>query len=382
VPSVIFAVGGSKRMVMPSEARVREMLATYASFALASNPVIIIGSGSSMGANISGMGQLASWLCSRIQTNGLSGPEADQWTAITQKLQAGIGLELALQSLGNHLSKSLTSQIVEQTWILIRSDERKPLLRIAAGDDVVGLIRLFDRFRRTTQPYLNVVTTNYDHLIEWSAARAHWYIWDGFDSGDLGYQLDSHEVSLRMQKRLGHKKQVVPLNIQHVRLYKPHGSLSWFRAPDGTIVRMPSIKPEDFAIAKEMGFSPLIVTPGLSKYFQTHEEPFSTVMKDFQEALDRCRALIFVGFGFNDLHIQARFLSHLQNATVPKVIVTRGLNDSFHEMVTKGTIRNFVAIEEKDNGSYMWSDKLPAGQLERTEAWTLRGLLNIAWGEE
>jgi len=112
-----------------------------------------------MAANVSGMEKLAIWLTENMALQHLPEAEQSQWTHIAKQLETGAGLEQALQSIGDNLSVSLTSRIINLTWNLIRADEYEPLLLVASRADVVGFIRLFQRFFESTQRYLNIVTT-------------------------------------------------------------------------------------------------------------------------------------------------------------------------------------------------------------------------------
>lgn len=85
-------------------------MASYAALALGRNPLFVVGSGSSMAANVSGMAKLAIWLTENMALQHLSEAEQSQWTHIAKHLETGAGLEQALQSIGDNLSVSLTSR--------------------------------------------------------------------------------------------------------------------------------------------------------------------------------------------------------------------------------------------------------------------------------
>ena len=74
-------------------------------------------------------------------------------------------------------------------------------------------------------------------------------------------------------------------------LYKLHGSVDWHRSSDG-IVRDPETK------------TPYLIYPRDEKFAQSFEQPFLEMMSRFQTALrEKDTALILVGFGFNDHHL-------------------------------------------------------------------------------
>lgn len=360
-----------------------ESLAKFVENTLSKNPLVMIGSGSSLGAGISGMGKLATWLINNVNVTSLNQSDIEEWETIKHRLIIeGMGLEQSLQSSGSRLSSSLTKEIVEKTWCCIANDERNSLINLSIGEDVIGMCRLFERLKHTTNNVVHIVTTNYDHLIEWSAAAAEWQVWDGFDNGTISRPLLSYDLSSRMSRVVLSSRYPSTAVVKHVRVYKPHGSLSWFKDERGNILRISNVTYSDYDYLKSRKLDPVIVTPGLTKYLETHFEPYNTVMAEMQSAIRRSSSLVFLGFGFNDEHIQASFISHLRNNDIPKVILARTLSDSFHKIRLEGQIRNYIAIEECGKHSRVYSDKFVDDEYPVFQLWSLKGLLNLAWGED
>ncbi|PZE21714.1 hypothetical protein [Paenibacillus xerothermodurans] len=109
-----------------------------------SNPVYIVGSGSSAGAGISGMGALADYLVKSVSLTHFAPAEADAWQEIVHRLvNENKGLEQALQESGDRISTMITNEIVQHTWRCISADECELLMRYAAGEDPIGFGRLF-----------------------------------------------------------------------------------------------------------------------------------------------------------------------------------------------------------------------------------------------
>lgn len=352
------------------------------------NPLFVVGSGSSCGGGISGMGALSEYLIENLNSQHFNEEELEKWTIFKQKIREGRGLEQVLQDLGD-VSKELTNAIVYETWKCIASDEISPMVKMLSGDDVIGFNRLFSKYADTTVDCINVITTNYDHLIEASAAISGWEIWDGFGNGVLSKPIESKIFNKRMRTLVGYHPRKSPMyeNIKHLKIYKPHGSLSWFKKADSTFFKVPGASVSYFELMKGSEILPVIVTPGIGKYLETHYEPYTNVMAEMKESIHSAKTMVIIGFGFNDEHIQASFQSVLRNSHVPKVIATRELSSNFHDMVQKNEINNFVAIEKHGDGSRVLSDKLPDVYPkvyidEKFESWSLKGLLNIIWGEQ
>ncbi|MBU5445378.1 SIR2 family protein [Paenibacillus sp. MSJ-34] len=363
----------------------REKYAEFAKEVLKLNPVFIVGSGSSAGAGISAMGDLAKFLVRHIDDRKFETEERKQWAFVKERLTADrMGLEEALQLAGNPLGKRLMGEIVRHTWRCISRDEQEVLPQFVSGGDPAGFVRLFRAFKHSTHHTVHIVTTNYDHLIEWSAAAMQWHVWDGFHEGPIGVMANSMDLNERMQRiyRTGRGRNYAVKTIQHLRIYKPHGSLSWFKLPNGTVKKVAGIGEGQIRSLGRAGIEPVIVTPGMGKYLETHFEPYYSVLAEMKHAIDHAKAMIFIGFGFNDIHIQGSWQRLLRNSAVPAIVLARSLSGSFRSMVERNDIANFIAIQADGAGSELISDKFQSAKIDEPALWTLKGLLSLAWGEE
>lgn len=357
----------------------------YVESVLSKNPLFVVGSGISCGGGISGMTALGKYLIGQIETHDFTEIELKQWYEFKDKIESGYGLEKALQELGE-VSAKLTNSIVYETWKCISTDEVSPTIKMIGGEDDLGFIRLFTKYASTTVDCINIITTNYDHLIEVSAAISNWEVWDGFGNGMLSESVESRIFNKKMRTIIGYQpRKTTPIfeNTKHIKIYKPHGSLSWFKKPDNSFVKVSGVSLEYINLLKEARIEPVIITPGIGKYLETHYEPYTNVMAEMKGSIHNANAMVILGFGFNDEHIQASFQSVLRNPVISKVIATMELTDTFHDMVAKKEINNFVAIEKHGIGSRVLSDQLSEDFIyEDIDCWSLKGLLNIIWGEE
>jgi hypothetical protein len=99
-------------------------------------------------------------------------------------------------------------------------------------------------------------------------------------------------------------------------------------------------------------------------------------------AIQLASAMVFVGFGFNDLHIQGRFEQKLQDPHVPKIILAKSLTEPLRLMIEAGKVVNYVAVEETTGGaSAVRSDSLEGGAVDHN-IWSLKGFISNAWGLE
>ncbi len=177
-------------------------------------------------------------------------------------------------------------------------------------------------------------------------------------------------------------KRTVTTHHPHLRIYKPHGSLSWFKYADGQIKKVQGVGNHLLPMLAKVQITPAIVTPGIGKYLETHRDPYNNVLSEMRHVMDNSKALVILGFGFNDLHIQGSFESALRNDSIPKLILTKGLSDNVKELIKSRKIKNYVAIQKENSGSQIISDKFVSFSTHEPEHWTLRVLLNQAWGVE
>lgn len=347
------------------------------------NPVFIVGSGLSAGAGISGMGELATYLIENVNTDKFGQEESKEWEQIkTRLINEEKGLEEALQDSGDAISKLLLKEIIQQTWCCISNDEQKLILEISNDKDPTGFLRYFKTFKNSNTDTIHIITTNYDHLIEWSASSSGWRIWDGFDEGTIGSLLSVSELNEQMKIVSIVGKRYITRRHQHIRIYKPHGSLSWFKFPDGQVKKVQGIGNHLLSRLRKVQITPTIVTPGIGKYLETHKEPYNIILSEMKQILGSSKALVFLGFGFNDLHIQGNFDSILRNDSIKKVILARKLSDNVKELIDSKKINNYIAVQKFEQGSQIISDVIEPFITEEPEHWTFKELLNQAWGAD
>jgi hypothetical protein len=143
--------------------------------------------------------------------------------------------------------------------------------------------------RRQDLPRTRVFTTNYDLCLELAAKEKRMPILDGFDL-ITPRTFDGRWFDYDFVRRS--TREGAPDYLESVfHLYKLHGSVDWHRSSDG-IFRDPETK------------TPYLIYPRDEKFAQSFEQPFLEMMSRFQTALrEKDTALILVGFGFNDHHL-------------------------------------------------------------------------------
>jgi hypothetical protein len=143
--------------------------------------------------------------------------------------------------------------------------------------------------RRQDLPRTRIFTTNYDLCIELAAKERRMPILDGFDL-ITPRTFDGRWFDYDFVRRS--TRDGAPDYLDSVfHLYKLHGSVDWDRSSDG-IIRDPETK------------KPYLIYPRDEKFALSFEQPFLEMMARFQMALrEKDTALLLIGFGFNDHHL-------------------------------------------------------------------------------
>lgn len=304
------------------------------------------------------MGALSDYLRAEMQTNGDAEEEA--WTLVRTALANGDHLEAALE--GKALPETLLSKIVRLTWQCVNQKDMA-LLKLAAsngGDFALG--RLMAGMFNSTQNEIHVVTTNYDRVAEYACNSMGVLFQTGFAPG----YVQKWESTGGVRFRHGTKASRV------VKIWKVHGSLDWFRTADERTVGLPvfDLPPDEY--------TPLIVTPGLNKYEKTYEDPFRTTINGADEALRSASAFLCLGFGFRDQHIHPKIIERCRERNTPIVVLARTLTDEAKDFLKHKAGKNYMGIEQSDEGSKIYSPENPEGmKVDVAELWSLPGFNNL-----
>jgi len=158
----------------------------------------------------------------------------------------------------------------------------------------------FDGIRRLTkfchEPHpkiMNVVSTNYDRILE--------YVW-GYFGLRFTDGFDHHELSEFDENKFQDK--------DIINLMKVHGSLDWFE-----------VDHEVRKLSTDFGYDPVMIPPGKNKYRTAHNSPYRELMQKSDDAIKKASSFLVVGFGFNDEHITP-LVSKKTQAGAPIVVVT------------------------------------------------------------
>jgi len=324
-----------------NEEAILSKVATTAQQCFQHHPVIILGSGASIVHGLRGMTDLAQYLINNLQTDYEE--EADSWLLIRNGLAHGDGLEETL--LSNAAPQSLVEKIVRLTWNAIMEDDLKLMERAAQGKEQFSLSSLLQGMFKSTHMEAHIVTPNYDRVAEYAADIAGFFHTSGFSHGIIRNRETNSSITLH---RGAHPERAI-------RIWKVHGSLDWFEDHNGRVISLPSLGqlPDKF--------TPMIVTPGVSKYERTHDEPFRSAIQGADRALEQAPSFLCVGYGFRDRHIQPKIVDKCRVRNIPIVILARTLTSEAKAFLKNSAGQAYMALEMDGDGTRVYFPENPEG---------------------
>ena len=184
----------------------------------------------------------------------------------------------------------------------------------------------------------SVITTNYDVLIEEAAAANNFVIFDGFNFTPIP-KFDSSMFEWNLIREVQNiNTREVEYKDKTFNLLKIHGSLTWEKQDDGTILRKDK---DSITDTNKM----VMVFPSSDKFAQSYQEPYFELFTKFQDLIKRPNTLLISsGFSFADVHISKMVTQALKNNTSLKLLITDFNIDPNREY-------------NKDDGKFMLIDK-------------------------
>ncbi|RZM21894.1 MAG: SIR2 family protein, partial [Pedobacter sp.] len=234
--------------------------------------------------------------------------------------------------------------------------------KIIADPNGFPLLRFIQYLLSTADKKLTIVTTNYDRLGEYAASLAKAVICTGYAQNYMGHfsaQIHTNKFSAAR----GFNGQVD--------IWKVHGSLDWFKNAQDENFQLPlrHKKPE--------GFTPLIVTPGLSKYSETHMEPYRTIFAQADNAIAEANGFFCLGYGFNDAHVQPKLIAEIKN-NKPIVVLTKQLTPKTKQSIIDNGCKNYILFEEApDGGTQVFSSSFGDFIIPGQSTWVLEEYLKL-----
>ncbi|MFU2137645.1 SIR2 family protein [Gallibacterium anatis] len=226
---------------------------------------------------------------------------------------------LTLKNLSNRRLKQLAKFIKDaKAKILEVTDFTEKIADLSSWKDHEKLLRVLGK-RQAKQKRLKVFTTNYDLAFETAASNIGMTVIDGFEYS-IPYRFNpswfTYDIVHRIQS--SDKSTNYLPNVFH--LYKIHGSVDWIKTEQGIQKKRNE---------KQQG-EPVIIYPSSNKYQTSYESPYLDMVASFLNAIQQPNtAILCLGFGFNDKHINNAITMALR--TNPELLLMVGTRSLFDE---------------------------------------------------
>ena len=294
--------------------RIKEHLQNHLSDGL----VIIVGSGLSCAEGIPGMADLASELKIKIPDLITGTTTADLWSNVARLLDDGKNLEEALLQI--QVNEELEKAIIEVTHNFISHHEKRILADVFDNGRTLRFSLLLPHLLKPNSG-INIITTNYDRLVEVACERANIAVNNSFIGGyvsEFNPKASKYQLCRGIMQR---SKKVVLKYTEYASVYKPHGSLDWYL-----------VQGEPVCSTLFSGNEKLIITPGVNKFRGGYERPFDSHRELANKAISSGIRFLIIGYGFNDDHLQVHLNNQLEKGK-QAVILTHSISRDFREYI-------------------------------------------------
>lgn len=321
-------------------------------------PLIILGSGASVPFKLPSMWVLGEHIKNSISFTDIN--DQKQFNEFVEEFDKTGDLESTLTKL--QLRENVLSEIVNKTWQLVNEADLKAYEYFINNSNDFPLPKLLEHFLNTAGKKVSIITTNYDRLAEYASSIAKAVICTGYSQNPIGHFSNSIQ-SNNLASLKGYKGQV--------NIWKVHGSLDWFKSKEDENIQLPNRQhiPQDY--------NPLIVTPGLSKYSETHNEPYRTIFTQADSEIEKANGFLCIGYGFNDIHVQPKLIEQIKNKK-PIIVITKELTPKTKQSIIDNKCHNYMLIEEANSkDTRIFSSKFGEVIIEDTCYWELGEYLKL-----
>ncbi len=342
-------------------------------------PFVFLGTGMSCALDTRfGMPALRDALINGMQSRNLTPNQADEWTKVVSALRAGKDLENSLDRVNDH---GLIQIITHITAEFVANLDKHFAYQIAEGRAEWPAIRLLKRLCDAlpdSDPTLHVLTPNYDLLFEYACDHFSIQYTNGLFGGierKQDWPSIDRALTERRKVRIGQKFRITEKLRKHLRLYKVHGSLNYFFHRNSVIQNDAWMwNPPSFA-------QRVLITPGLSKY-QILQQFRRELIQSADDAIEKATHFLFLGYGFNDGHLEEYIKRKLITQASHGVIVTRDSNGRIADLLTEATNLWLVCKADGEDGTRI-SNRRYANPLSlpNQPLWDVRNFANRILGE-
>lgn len=322
-------------------------------------PLLILGSGASVPFGLPSM-----WALGEHLKKSISFPDKEdqeQFEAFIIQLDKLKDLELALHEF--HIRPKVLSEIIAKTWELVNKHDHEAYDLFVNNKLDFPLAELTKYLLYPTDNKLSIITTNYDRIAEYAASVAGGFICNGFAQNYLGHFTSQiHQSNFKAIKGFSGQ----------INVWKVHGSLDWFKTQQEQDLHLPLRHkiPTDL--------KPSIVTPGLTKYFETQLEPFRTILTQADREIENATGYLCIGYGFNDIHVQPKLITQIKNHK-PIIVIAKEITPRTKQAIIDNKSKAYILIEEANtNDTRIYSSLFTKPEIiPNVSYWTLSEYLKL-----
>ncbi|MBI4329885.1 MAG: SIR2 family protein [Chloroflexi bacterium] len=286
-------------------------------------PLVFLGSGMSCALDDRfSMQELAKVLIDKVPPLLVSAQEKKEWYAVADALRKGRDLESAM---GSVLDQSLVERITETAGGFISEVSCDCCLKVIEGRSewpAGALLKVLVDTLPAADPVLNVVTPNYDLVMEHACEHLGVPYTNGFSGGlvrTINWPASEQSMWMSTRKLFANRLRYSYMVRKHIRLHKVHGSINYFTF--GAKV----IENNEWIIDPPAFVQRVMITPGVSKHekLQMYRQE---LLQRADEAIERESRFLFLGYGFNDVHLEQYIRRKLIDQASYGLIITRDSN--------------------------------------------------------
>jgi len=300
-------------------------------------PIIIVGTGLSLSMGLPGMWQLLEHLKVSIPRLCTTSTISTEWERCIELIDKH-GFEDGLNKLT--ICEELLDHIINETANLVHEKDieafyKIPQMQLSDYPFAKILKHLIHSLPPDNQT-LNVITPNYDHLVEYACDLIGVESCSGFKGTHLLKFDYTHlkNETYRIHPFVDHTGKPRFQKIPRVRVLKPHGSLNWQKVEGNTYESFQKIK----------GSKRVIITPGSTKFKSSLTDSIMNSHRELaNDVIQRANSILIIGYGFNDVHLQTVLQDRLRSG-VDCLFMTKGLSATAKELITSH--KQILAIEE------------------------------------
>lgn len=309
-------------------------------------PLLLIGSGNSISLGLPGMEELGEYLIYSLHEKYKSD---SVWGMFYTNINSGQDLETALSEIT--LPPHILDEIKIETWKLISKKDIELFEKILSGSFSIPLAKLIGKLFQTYPQCLNIVTTNYDRVIEYACDTINLCTNTGFRGNYL-------------KKYVGDFPKKNSVN-----LMKIHGSLDLFEDSMGISWSIPMQHELPGKLIPE------IITPGFSKYRAVLKGTSRQLLNETDAAINKASSYLCIGYGFNDEQIQENIVSGIR-AGKSIVVITKYLSEHAANLLADNS-SHYISIECGEDNDTTKIRINKTEQIVNGSYWTIDGFMTI-----